>query len=141
MKSIIRTRFAPSPTGLLHIGGARTALFCYLFAKNKSGKFIIRTEDTDSLRHQEEKVEEHIHELNWLGINEDESVLKSGEYSPYRQSLRTVIYNNYLEKLLASNKVYFCFCTQKEISSERELFYKNNKTRNYSYSKKMPQSN
>ncbi len=133
---MVRTRFAPSPTGKLHIGGARTALFCFLFSKNKKGTFIIRTEDTDSSRHEEDMVNKHIDELNWLGINEDESVLKKGKYGPYRQSSRKTIYVDYLQKLLDCKKAYCCFCTREEILQERDLFYKNNKTKNYTYSKK-----
>ena len=100
-----RVRFAPSPTGPLHIGGLRTALYNYLFAKKNKGSFILRIEDTDQNRYIKES-EEYINEsLNWAGIKPDESPIKKGEFGPYRQSERKSIYNNYVFKLIENNKL------------------------------------
>ncbi|MFN3995858.1 MAG: glutamate--tRNA ligase family protein, partial [bacterium] len=89
---MVRTRFAPSPTGYLHIGGARTALFNYLFAKKNNGKFILRIEDTDFERSKKEYEQEIMTDLQWLGISWDEGPDKNGNYGPYRQSERTELY-------------------------------------------------
>src|SRR5947199_8688235 len=110
-KKIIRTRFAPSPTGELHIGGARTALFCYLFAKKNNGQFILRIEDTDLQRNKEEFVNNLYTDLLWLGIKPDESVFQPGEYGPYRQTQRLETYKKYIEKLLVGKKAYLCICS------------------------------
>ena len=100
MKNKIRLRFAPSPTGPLHIGGLRTALFNYLFAKKMGGKMILRIEDTDQARFVE-KSKEHIEKsLEWTGIDFDESSLKGGNYGPYKQSERKKIYDEYIDCLL-----------------------------------------
>ncbi len=107
----IRTRIAPSPSGLLHIGTARTALFNYLFAKKNQGNFILRLEDTDAKR-IDQRAEENIKEgLKWLGIEWDEF---------YRQSERADVYNKYLKKLLAENKAYYCFCSEEELEAEKQ---------------------
>src|SRR6478752_5227863 len=100
MSSEVRVRYAPSPTGHLHIGNARTALFNYLFARNQNGKFIIRIEDTDQKRNIEGGEESQLRYLKWLGIEWDESIDVGGEYGPYRQSERTEIYQKYTEELL-----------------------------------------
>jgi glutamyl/glutaminyl-tRNA synthetase len=102
--SEIRVRFAPSPSGFLHIGGARTALFNYLFAKNKDGKFILRIEDTDRERSDLESVKAILNSLKWLGIEWDEGPEINGNYGPYFQSERHSIYTKYAEKLLENNK-------------------------------------
>lgn len=132
----IRVRFAPSPTGPLHVGGVRTALFNWLFAKQNNGKFILRIEDTDTAR-SEKRYEEGIMEaLQWLGLNWDEGPnpellnLKEqgkesksqyiGNYGPYRQSERIEIYKYYLEKLLKENKAYWCYCGKEELEAERQ---------------------
>src|SRR2546421_5502880 len=94
---IIRTRFAPSPTGELHIGGARTALFNYLLAKQKNGKFVLRVEDTDLKRNQEEFVNNQYKDLFWLGLRPDESIFQAGEYGSYRQTQRLDIYRKYID--------------------------------------------
>jgi len=108
----IRTRFAPSPTGFLHIGSARTALFNYLFTKKNKGGFILRIEDTDKKRSKPEFETDIIENLKWLGIEWD--------YGPYRQSEKTDVYKKYLEKLLAENKAYYCFCTEEELEAKRQ---------------------
>ncbi len=116
----IRVRFAPSPTGPLHIGGARTALFNYLFAKKNKGKFILRIEDTDAERSELKWVQEIIDELKWLGIVWDEGPDIDGEFGPYKQSQRLDIYKKYLENLLEQNKAYYCFCTEDELENKRQ---------------------
>jgi len=118
--SEIRTRIAPSPTGFFHIGGARTALFNYLFAKKNQGSFILRIEDTD-LERSDVKFEEDILEsLKWLGIEWSEGPDIGGEYGPYRQSQKLENYSKYLEKLLNEEKAYYCFCGQEELEAQRE---------------------
>lgn len=118
--SKIRTRIAPSPTGPLHVGTARTALFNYLFAKKNGGKFILRVEDTD-LERSDKKYEKDIFEgLSWLGIEADESPEKGGSYGPYRQSERIHTYKKYIEKLLAEGKAFYCFHSEKELAEEKE---------------------
>ncbi len=115
----VRVRFAPSPTGPLHVGGSRTALFNYLFAKNNKGKFILRIEDTDTQRSEQKWTNEIIEELKWLGIQWDEGPDIAGEFGPYKQSQRLDIYKKYLEKLLEEKKLYYCFCTEEELESKR----------------------
>lgn len=116
----IRVRFAPSPTGALHIGNTRTALFNWLFIKNYGGKFILRIEDTDKERSKPEFEKDIIDGLKWLGLDYDEGPDISGNYGPYRQSERTDIYKNYLKKLFDENKAYYCFCTKEELEAERQ---------------------
>jgi len=116
----VRVRYAPSPTGHLHIGNARTALFNYLFAKNQGGKFIIRIEDTDKKRNIAGGEESQLKYLRWLGIDWDESVDVGGEYGPYRQSERNDIYKKYYEELLEKGLAYKCYCTEEELEKERE---------------------
>lgn len=120
MSSEVRVRYAPSPTGHLHIGNARTALFNYLFARNQGGKFIIRIEDTDKKRNIEGGEESQLKYLKWLGIDWDESVDVGGEYGPYRQSERNDIYEKYYLQLLEEGKAYKCYCTEEELEAERE---------------------
>jgi glutamyl-tRNA synthetase len=114
----IRVRIAPSPTGFLHLGTARTALFNYLFAKKSDGKFILRIEDTDLLR-SDKKYEKDIFEgLRWLGIEADESPEVGGPYTPYRQSERIETYKKYCQKLLENGKAFYCFHSEKELKGE-----------------------
>ncbi|MDN6194900.1 MAG: glutamate--tRNA ligase [Atopostipes suicloacalis] len=120
MSEKVRVRYAPSPTGYLHIGNARTALFNYLFARHHDGKFVIRTEDTDQKRHVEGGEESQFENLRWLGIDWDEASDLGGEYGPYRQSERLHIYTPLVEKLLAEDKAYKCYCTAEELETERE---------------------
>jgi glutamyl-tRNA synthetase len=118
--SNIRVRFAPSPTGGLHLGGVRTVLFNYLFAKKHGGQFIVRVEDTDQSRFVQ-GAEEYIFEcLAWCGIQPDESVIHGGPYAPYRQSERKETYKQYAEKLIADGYAYYAFDTPEEIEAMRE---------------------
>ncbi len=119
-KQPMRTRYAPSPTGHLHIGGARTALFCYLLAKKNKGSFIVRIEDTDVERNVEEAAETQLAGLKWMGIEWDESIDRGGPYGPYRSMERLDIYHSYLEKLQREGHVYPCYCTSEELEADRE---------------------
>lgn len=116
----VRVRFAPSPTGALHIGGVRTALYNYLFAKAHGGEFILRIEDTDSTRFVEGAEEYIIESLEWLGIKFDEGVSYGGNYGPYRQSERRDIYRKYVDQLLGEGKAYIAFDTPKELEAKRK---------------------
>jgi len=118
----VRVRFAPSPTGFLHVGGARTALFNFLFAKKYAGSFILRIEDTDEERSKPEYEKDIMDSLKWLGIEWDEGPDIGGKYGPYRQSERREIYKKYLEKLIEEGKAYFCFCSPEELEAERQYF-------------------
>ena len=120
MGNKVRVRYAPSPTGHLHIGNARTALFNYLFARHHGGDFIIRIEDTDQKRNIEDGEKSQLDNLSWLNIDWDESPDKPGEYGPYRQSERKDIYQPLVDQLLASNLAYKCYCTEEELETERE---------------------
>ncbi|WP_107943498.1 glutamate--tRNA ligase [Metasolibacillus fluoroglycofenilyticus] len=120
MTKQVRVRYAPSPTGFLHIGGARTALFNYLYAKHHDGKFIVRIEDTDIERNVEGGEASQLDNLRWLGIIPDESIDIGGPYAPYRQMERLDIYKEYAERLLAEGKAYKCFCTSEELEASRE---------------------
>ena len=119
MEREVRVRFAPSPTGPLHIGGVRTALFNYLFARRNGGKMILRIEDTDSQRFVP-GAEDYINEaLAWLGIGIDEGVREGGPYGPYRQSERRDIYRRYVKQLLDAGKAYYAFDTPTELEAKR----------------------
>ncbi len=117
---MVRVRFAPSPTGYLHIGGARTALFNWLFARNQRGRFILRIEDTDLQRSRRELVETILEGLRWLGLDWDEGPDKGGDYGPYFQSQRKDIYKNFAEKLFKEGKAYPCYCTPEELAERRK---------------------
>lgn len=116
----VRVRFAPSPTGFLHVGNARTALFNWLFARQQKGVFILRVEDTDIERSAAQYEERLIQDLQWLGLNWDEGPDVGGSLGPYRQSLRQEIYNGYTQRLLEEEKAYYCFCSPEELERERE---------------------
>jgi glutamyl-tRNA synthetase len=116
----VRVRFAPSPTGYLHVGGLRTALYNYLFAKKNNGKFILRIEDTDRNRFVEGAVENLIETLKWAGLDYDEGPDKDGGRGPYVQSERLEIYRKYADQLMAEGKAYRCFCTQERLQKLRE---------------------
>ncbi|MDR3349384.1 MAG: glutamate--tRNA ligase [Acidaminococcales bacterium] len=116
----VRVRFAPSPTGPLHIGGARSALFNWLLAKKAGGKFILRIEDTDLERSSSESEESIKDALRWLGLAWDEGVDAGGEYAPYRQTERTAIYKEYTRKLMERGQAYHCFCSGEELEQERQ---------------------
>ncbi|KAB1209870.1 Glutamate--tRNA ligase, chloroplastic/mitochondrial [Morella rubra] len=117
----VRVRFAPSPTGNLHVGGARTALYNYLFARSKGGKFVLRIEDTDLERSTKESEEAVLRDLSWLGLDWDEGPGVGGEYGPYRQSERNSLYKQFAEKLLESGRVYRCFCSNEELEKMKEI--------------------
>lgn len=133
----VRVRFAPSPTGPLHLGGVRTALYDYLFAKNKGGEFVLRIEDTDTARYVE-GAEEYIEEaLEWCGIIPDESPKKGGKFAPYKQSERRDIYDRYTAEILKTDYAYLAFDTPEELDAIRaeyeakgDVFSYNNITRN-----------
>lgn len=116
----VRTRYAPSPTGHLHIGNARTALFTYLYAKHHGGDFIIRIEDTDIARNVENGEVSQFDNLKWLGIEWSEGPDKGGTYGPYRQLERLDIYQKYANELLERGLAYKCYCTEEELAAERE---------------------
>ncbi|CCQ94243.1 Glutamate--tRNA ligase [[Clostridium] ultunense Esp] len=123
----VRLRFAPSPTGYLHIGGLRTALYNYLFAKHNNGKFILRIEDTDRTRYVEGALENLIESLRWAGIEYDEGVfvendkiVQKGEYGPYIQSERLNIYQKYVDELIEKGYAYYCFCSKERLDKVRE---------------------
>lgn len=120
MDKKVRVRFAPSPTGYLHVGGARSALFNYLFAKHCGGSFILRIEDTDQNRFVEGALKEIYDSLKWLGLDWDEGPLVGGDHGPYIQSQRINIYKEYAEKLLAKGAAYRCFCTPERTAAVRE---------------------
>ncbi|UAL47536.1 glutamate--tRNA ligase [Sutcliffiella horikoshii] len=128
----VRVRYAPSPTGHLHIGNARTALFNYLFARSQNGKFIIRIEDTDKKRNIAGGEESQLKYLKWLGMDWDESVDVGGEYGPYRQSDRNDIYTKYYNELLEKGLAYKCYCTEEELEAEREEQIARGENPNYS---------
>ena len=128
MKNRIRLRFAPSPTGPLHIGGLRTALFNYLFAKKMGGELVLRIEDTDKKR-TVKKSQNHIEEsLSWLGIDFDESTTKGGDYGPYNQSERGSIYIKYANELIKKGLAYYAFDTTEALDFERKSHEKKGKT-------------
>lgn len=116
-----RVRFAPSPTGELHIGGARTALFNWLYARNCGGKMILRIDDTDKQRSSPEYLTSILTSLKWLGLDWDEGPEASGEHGPYLQSERLDIYNSEAQRLINEGKAYYCFCTAEELQAEKEI--------------------
>ncbi|WP_066640550.1 glutamate--tRNA ligase [Desulfolucanica intricata] len=118
--SNVRVRFAPSPTGPLHIGGARSALFNWLYARRNNGSFIVRIEDTDLERSSRASEENILAALRWLGLDWDEGVEVGGENGPYRQTERLQLYNEYLQVLLKNGDAYYCYCTEEELAAERE---------------------
>ncbi len=129
--SNIKVRFAPSPTGPLHIGGARSALFNYLFAVNNQGELVLRIEDTDVERSKREYEQEIIESLRWLGIEWTEGLGAGGENGPYRQTERVSIYQEYARNLLESGQAYYCFCTEEELEQERQELISKGETPRY----------
>ena len=119
MNKPFKVRFAPSPTGPFHIGGARSALFNWLVARNKNGKFLVRVEDTDLARSTRESEENIKAALNWLGLNWDEGIDVGGENGPYRQTERLNIYHKEIQRLLDEGKAYYCYCTEEELEESR----------------------
>ncbi len=125
MTEKVRVRFAPSPTGYLHIGGARTALFNYLFSRHEGGSFILRIEDTDRVRSSKEALGDILNSLRWLGLDWDEGPDKGGGFGPYYQMERLEIYKNYADKLLEKGRAYFCYCSSEELAErKKEAFRK-----------------
>ncbi len=130
---MIKTRYAPSPTGFLHIGGLRTALYCYLIAKQNGGKFLLRVEDTDQKRSVEGAVENMINSLHWAGLNIDEGVdldkegkiVQTGDKGPYIQSQRLEIYKKHADELLERGEAYHCFCTAERLAEMKDYQQKN----------------
>ncbi len=110
--SNVRVRFAPSPTGALHIGGVRTALFNWLFARHHNGKFILRIEDTDQTRSTDESIKIILDGMKWLGLDWDEG--------PFRQTERMDIYKEHVDRLLKAGKAYYCYCTPEELDARRK---------------------
>ncbi len=129
---MIRVRFAPSPTGYLHVGNARTALFNYLFARHNNATFVLRIEDTDIERSKKEYEDIIFEDLKWLGLDWDEGPDVGGEYGPYRQSERLEIYPEYIDKLLKSGDAYYCYCSAEELEAEREKALKEGRPPRYS---------
>ena len=119
MNKPFKVRFAPSPTGPFHIGGARSALFNWLVARNKNGKFLVRVEDTDLARSTRESEEDIKAALKWLGLNWDEGIDVGGENGPYRQTERLDIYHKEIQRLLDEGKAYYCYCTEEELEESR----------------------
>lgn len=132
MTKEVRVRYAPSPTGHLHIGNARTALFNYLFARHFGGKFILRIEDTDQKRNVEGGEESQLHFLKWLGIEWDEGADIGGAYGPYRQMERLDIYKKYVDELLERGLAYKCYMSEEELEAEREEQRANGQVPKYS---------
>ncbi|MGO4539568.1 glutamate--tRNA ligase [Paenibacillus sp. 2TAB19] len=132
MTQEVRVRYAPSPTGHLHIGNARTALFNYLFARNLGGKFIVRIEDTDVKRNVAGGEESQLTYMKWLGIDWDESVDIGGGYGPYRQTERLDIYRVYWQELLDRGLAYRCYCNEEELEQERNEQLERGETPRYS---------
>ena len=127
-----RVRFAPSPTGMLHVGNARTALYNWLFARHNGGDFLLRIEDTDVERSEVRYEAQLIEDLRWLGMDWNEGPVIGGPYAPYRQSERLAIYQQHTEQLLGEGKAYRCFCTAEELEQERQLALRDHRTQVYS---------
>lgn len=141
MSHKVRVRFAPSPTGPLHIGGVRTALFNYLFAKKHEGDFILRIEDTDLNRYVDGAEQYIIDALNWCGIPFDEGPGKEGRYSPYRQSERKHLYKNYADKLVEKGKAYYAFDTSEKLDFHRKDHEVKGKTFIYNWHNRLKLTN
>src|SRR5262245_28566240 len=116
----VRVRFAPSPTGWLHVGGARTAYFNWLFARQHGGQFLIRVEDTDVARSTERSEQGVLDDLAWLGLDHDEGPDLGGPFGPYRQSERMALYRDHADLLVSQGAAYPCFCTDEELAQRRE---------------------
>jgi glutamyl-tRNA synthetase len=128
---MVRVRYAPSPTGEIHIGNARTALFNYLFARHHGGTFILRLDDTDAKRSTDAAVQSMINDITWLGLDWDEDFLKGGDFGPYRQRERMDIYNHYIDVLLSKGSAYELYYSDEEIQQIRETDEKELKTFSY----------
>ncbi|NQT06589.1 MAG: glutamate--tRNA ligase, partial [Candidatus Omnitrophica bacterium] len=126
-----RVRFAPSPTGYLHIGNARTALFNWLFARANKGSFILRIEDTDVARSKDNFIDRILDDLKWLGLEWDEGPAKGGPFAPYKQSERLKFYKEFADKLISEDKAYPCYCSDEELKEKRAEAHKAGKTPRY----------
>ena len=133
MSAKVRVRFAPSPTGPLHIGGVRTALYNYLFAKKHGGDFLLRIEDTDQNRFVEGAEQYIIDSLKWCGLDYDEGPGKEGDYGPYRQSERSHLYKEYADKLLENGNAYYAFDTSEALEEHRKDHESKGKTFIYNW--------
>lgn len=129
--SQIKVRFAPSPTGPLHIGGARSALFNWLYARHCGGTFVVRIEDTDLERSSKESEQNIIEALRWLGLDWDEGIEVGGENGPYRQTERLEFYQQYAQKLVERGLAYTCYCTEEELAAQREYQLEQNQLPRY----------
>ena len=141
MTKNVRVRFAPSPTGPLHIGGVRTALFNYLFAKKHKGTFVLRIEDTDQNRYVEGAEQYIINALKWCGMPADESPEFEGKYGPYRQSERKALYKTYADALIASGNAYYAFDTADALDAQRKTDEANGKTFIYNWHNRLQLEN
>ncbi|HEV8421184.1 MAG TPA: glutamate--tRNA ligase family protein, partial [Actinomycetota bacterium] len=127
----VRCRIAPAPTGYMHVGNARTALYNWLFARHHGGVFILRVEDTDRKRSTEEAIAIVTDSLRWLDIMWDEGPEVGGEFGPYRQTERLAIYEEATERFLQEDRAYFCYCTPEELEDRRRAALKRGETPGY----------
>lgn len=127
----VRTRYAPSPTGFFHIGGARTAIYSYLYAKHNNGEFIVRIEDTDIERNIKDGIESQLDNIKWLSFFPDESILNPGKYGPYKQSEKIDRYKELCNSLIKNRKAYYCFCSKELLDEDRRLAELNHTTPKY----------
>ena len=141
MTKNVRVRFAPSPTGPLHIGGVRTALFNYLFAKKHNGTFVLRIEDTDQNRYVEGAEDYIVESLNWCNIPFDEGPGKNEQFGPYRQSERKHLYKQYADTLIASGHAYYAFDTAETLDFHRKDHEANGKTFIYNWHNRLKLEN
>lgn len=128
---MVRTRFAPSPTGHIHVGNVRSAFFAWLFARSQQGQFVVRIEDTDQERSKPEYTEWLLNDLEWLGLDWDEGPRVGGSYGPYFQTQRTSIYKEFTNKLLQSGHAFKCYCSEEELTVEKELAEKESRPPHY----------
>jgi len=128
MNKEVRVRFAPSPTGPLHMGGVRTALFNYLFARKNGGKFLLRIEDTDQTRYVPGAEDYIVEALKWCGITIDEGQTVGGDFGPYKQSERKPMYKQYAEQLIEAGHAYYAFDTAEELNDARTKCEQNKST-------------
>jgi glutamyl/glutaminyl-tRNA synthetase len=128
----LRVRFAPSPTGYVHVGNARTALFNWLFARHHGGVLVLRIEDTDVQRSKEEYERQLLEDLHWFGLDWDEGPDCGGEHAPYRQSERRDLYARYGQQLIDQGRAYYCFCSAEQLEAERQEALKAGRQPKYS---------
>src|SRR5579872_1257684 len=130
--SKVRVRFAPSPTGYVHVGNARTALFNWLFARHHGGAFILRIEDTDAERSEQRYESQLLDDLRWFGLDWDEGPDKGGSFGPYRQSERRQFYKPHTARLLEQERAYYCFCSAEQLEAERQEALRSGRQPRYS---------